>query len=68
MATTREQVTHGTRSNLAAVARDGNMPALRGGEELEVIGGPCRKVLCEQGRSSGQQETLAGGDADQVNP
>jgi len=41
------------------------MPALGGGEEGEVFGGPCREVLCEQGCSPGQQETLAGGQREE---
>ncbi len=46
---------------LQGIACGGNIPALRGGEEVEVFGGPCRKVLCEQGCSPGQQEAPAGG-------
>ena len=33
---------------LQGVACGWNMPALRGGEEVEVLGGPCREMLCEQ--------------------
>jgi hypothetical protein len=33
-------------------SRGGNMPALGGGEEVEVFSGPFRQVLREQGRSS----------------
>ncbi len=45
---------------LQGIAGGGNMPALRGGEEVEVLGGPCREVLCEQRCSPRQQEAPAG--------
>jgi hypothetical protein len=31
--------------SLQSIAGGGNMPALRSGEEVEVLGGPCREVL-----------------------
>jgi hypothetical protein len=37
---------------LQGIARSGNVPALGGGEEVEVFSGPCRQVPREQGRSS----------------
>jgi len=43
------------------VTRGGNLPAVGGGEEVEVFGGPRGQVLREQGRSSCQQESLTGG-------
>jgi hypothetical protein len=42
------------------VTRGENLPALGGGEEVEVFGGPRCQVLREQGRSSRQQESLTG--------
>ena len=38
---------------LQGIACGGNMAALGGGEEVEVLGGPCREVLCEQRCSPG---------------
>lgn len=48
------------RAAASRASRGGNMPALGGGEEVEVFSGPCREVLCEQGRSACQQEALTG--------
>lgn len=39
-----------------------NVALLCSGEEIEVFRGPRREVLCEQGCSPGQQETLARGE------
>jgi hypothetical protein len=47
--------------SLQGVAGGGDVAALGGGEEVEVFGGPRREVLREQGRSPGEQESLAGG-------
>jgi hypothetical protein len=51
---------------LPGIACGRNMPALRGGEEVEVLGGPCREVLCEQCCSPGQQEALLAGSAKNI--
>ncbi len=37
---------------LQGITRSGNVPALGGGEEVEVFSGPCRQGLREQSRSS----------------
>jgi len=51
--------------SLERIARGGNPPPLRGGEEVEVLGGPRRELLHEQYRSPCQQEALAGGQREE---
>jgi len=50
---------------LQGIARGGDVAAVRGGEEVEVFGGPCRQLLRQQGRSPGQQKAVAGGQREE---
>jgi len=54
-----------TGRGLQGITCSANIAAIGGGEEVEVFGWPCRKVLCEQGRSPSQQEALAGGQREE---
>ena len=48
---------------IQGIACGGDVAALGGGEEVEVLGRPCGKVLCEQGCSPASRKPLLAGSA-----
>ena len=50
---------------LKRIACGENTSPLGGGEEIEILGGPRREVLCEQRRSPCQQKAFAGSQCEE---